>query len=305
MPSTDDLSSHISADDYKGFLRTYFQLIDGGQNLSLPSSLELSGIREGWSEILPGIAGGYTDEFLDGLSQFWAQIVKKQGGTIGDNFAKQILALIDGQPMPAMATASATESEPKPQSTGGAPSNPSSSSSAPTNAPSSSSSDSSNPTVESQISQNYYHFQAAAEFRIPDGKKIQQLLKTAIESEDALAFLVYHMANSPKTAKPNLPMSSVIFTIQQKWEDILMEDYSIQPEPTFVKAVASQWFGVVNLKGLPASKEKTDEIFNHLVQALQKKEAESKPKVASKPSTGPRQTLPNPILTKIKSIFKK
>ncbi len=309
MLSIDDLSNYIAADDYKGFLRCYFLIIDGGQNLSLPASLELPGIREGWSEILPEIVGGYTDEFIDGLSQYWHQIVKKQGGTIDDNFSKQILALIDGQPMPKAAAVDGPDNGsdgPSPAAKKKSPSAPSPSNNDSDESESGSSSggsgDTSNPTVESQISQSYYHFQAATEFRTPEPKKLQQLLDTAIENEDALTFMVYHLASIRKSGKASFPMSSVMPTIVKKWEEVLMEDYGIQPELTFVKAVASQWFGAVNLKGLPASKEKTEEIFNHFVQALQKKEAESKPKIGTTAKTPPK---PKPLFSKLKSIFKK
>ena len=111
MANSDQLSEFIAANDAKGFLICYMQCIDEGQNFSVPSSIELSKIKEGWEEILPGIGGGYTEEFIDSLASTWNSTVTKQGAKVTPTFAKEILAILQNKPMPKEKSASTPQTK--------------------------------------------------------------------------------------------------------------------------------------------------------------------------------------------------
>ena len=262
MPTTDDLSSYTMANDTKGFLLCYMQLVDSGMNLMVPTSLELDKAKEGWSEILPNVTGGYTDEFVDNLSQYWLSIIKKQGAKVTDTFAKEIIAIIENKPKPAAAQSKPVPAAAPQQQTA----SPAVSESAET--PSSAIPESRHApldSVASHISTSYYSYQSAVESDVLPKKDLNAQIKIALEKEQVEDFLIHHLSWARYNEKVKVPLSSVITIISQKWEEILMEVYESRPNKNFLKAVSAKWFYLVNQKGLPTTIEKMQEILYYLM----------------------------------------
>ncbi|MFC1617182.1 hypothetical protein ACFL2K_03080 [Candidatus Margulisiibacteriota bacterium] len=285
MPTTDDLSNYIQGNDIKGFMLCYMQLVDGGHNLSVPSHLELKGIQDGWQEILPNVTGGYSDEFVLELSKYWFSVVKKQGGKVGDNFTKEIIAIIEGKPTPNIQKKQAPK---KPIQTTDTEATPTVTS--PTNAPVGN-------EVASNISSHYYSYQGATETMLLSQKELTKNVREAINYGDANEFLVNYLSFSRHNERIQVPLSTVLKTISTGWENIILGKFNLKPSGVLVKAITSKWFYLVNHKGLPSTNEKMQDLLYYLISTLPKPENDS-----SEKKTVPIKE-PKGILAKIKYFF--
>lgn len=292
MPTTDDLSSYTMANDTKGFLLCYMQLVDSGMNLMVPTSLELDKAKDGWSEILPNVTGGYTDEFVDNLSQYWLSIIKKQGAKVTDTFAKEIIAIIENKPKPAAAQSKPVPAAAPQQQTA----SPAVSESAET--PSSTIPESRHApldSVASHISTSYYSYQSAVETSVLPKDQLNAKIKDALEKEKTEDFLVYYLSFARYQEKVKVPMTSVISNIMPKWEEILMEVFETRPNTPFLKALSAKWFYLVNQKGLPTTIEKMQDIL-YFLMANRQESPESTNSTQVPAKTGG-------LISKLKSLF--
>ncbi len=302
MASLDDLSVHTQNNDTKNFLLTYLQIIDEGQNLPVPTSLELPGIIEGWNEILPSVTGGYTDEFVEALSQYWLSIVKKQGGTVTETFTKELIGLIEGKPFKAPTGPSTKLQERPPMQQGPKmPNAPKAQETTPTEEeppqPTSTPADATteySEGISTKISSSYYSYQEAKDTDPIGEKEIPFKINLALNKNDADDFLIAYLSNIKHNKDIKVPITSVIDTIKERWEELLMGEFNHQPSKEFIKALSSKWFYLVNQKGLPTNKEKLEEYLYYLL-------ANKKPSIQLE--TAPPKS--GGFLNKFKSIFRK
>ncbi len=265
MASIEDLSGYVTNRDVKGFLRCYMSLVTTGVSLSVPTSLESEGAKDGWGQVFGQIGIGSDPPFLEELTPFWLTVVKKQGGKITPQFAEEILAVIDGKPMPTPASPAGTSA--KTPGAGAAPT---------PDTPSPSREDDIQPrdtldTVASSISPHYYKEQAARDTKPPDQSLLEQQAKKALKLENTDDFLVAHLSLSRHGIKPPVPISSVVGVIQSQWEEIVMNAFHHSLSDDFLAALSKRWFYLVNQKGLPVSISQYQDILFYLI-AQQEKE---------------------------------
>lgn len=303
MSQTSDLNGYISAQDAKGFLRTYMELVSGGQNLSIPTGLEPQPAKEGWLQILPGIGGGYTDEFVDALTDFWLQTVKQQGGTLTETFAEEIVAIIDGRPKPKGKAAAASSDAPAagggdaPAPAGGGTA---AVAQAAASAPGSSAVANSSQldTVASDISSSYYKEQDARDTKPLSKAELDSQVQKALESERVDRFLIPYLSLSRHGIKPVVPKSSVITMIRSQWEEILLNEFHIMGSTEYIQKLSARWFYLVNQKGLPIGLNDFEALSFFIV--ANEKEEEGK-KTATSQSTQPKARTG--FMGKLKSLF--
>lgn len=272
MSVNSDLSSYIQAGDYKKFLFSYLTIVQEGQNLPVPTSLEQSGAEEGWSQIVPNYNSGYNNEFIASLSQYWLSIVKQQGGTITENFAEQCLAIMQGRPKPADVKpnsgsggqANSSQGNP-PQAQGSAPAAAANASETPTPAASSSSSSGvAFNEVASNISSGYYKEQTAREQKTLPKEIIEKELKQALDKRDAESFLLHYLSLTRHDIKIAAPLTTMLPNIKEKWNEILMRKYSLMAEGDFLKDLSKHWFALVNTKGLPMTMAQYQDLYFYM-----------------------------------------
>lgn len=298
MPSVDDLSGYVQENDIKGFLLCYMQLVDEGLNLSVPTSLELPQVKEGWEQILPEITGGFSDEFVEQLSQFWLTTVTKQGAKVTPTFAKEIIAILENKPKPAAASAPPKQAPPAAPKAGIQPAGPKPAqgeaepvSHVPAPGPALD-------TVASHISSTYYSYQSAKESPLLPKDQLNEAIKQALAHEQADDFLIHYLSLSRHKEKVTVPLSSVLETIMAKWEEILMSVYSVRPSLAFLKALSAKWFYAVQFKGLPMHPEALQDLLFFLVSNQSKNPKPELENIAAKAE------VKQGFLKKITGIFK-
>lgn len=283
MANLEELSQYVLANEHKRFLRCYLNLIAQGYNLSIPARLEVDQIREGWLEILPGVTGGYSDEFVEALSHYWLSIVEVQGAKLTPTFAQECLDIIEGKPkaapvIPPAPLAQSAAASPKPKS-------------AEAPAPGKSelpdiSDRKPGPSldkVESNISTSYYKDQTVREAPVLPKEVIEARMHEALESGYPELFLTHYLSLSRHNIKLKLPMSSVLPQIKTGWNDLLMDQFSYMADDEFLKVLTARWFFLVNHLGLPATITKQQECYFY--QAAEMDEKKHTPMVSTKPQS--------------------
>ncbi|NQY75125.1 MAG: hypothetical protein HRT90_10285 [Candidatus Margulisbacteria bacterium] len=276
MADLSGLNQFVDSQDTKGFLRAYLQLVLDGYNLSIPSSLEMDGVKKGWEQVLQSFMGSINDPFLTELSSLWLRLVKQQGGKLTENFSVQMMALLDGKPKPQDIIPDQKEGPadqkgapadaPAPPQGGAAPSQENG---APQQSPAAENvppqADSGLDTVAPSISEGYYKHQTAEETSVPSKELLPKYIQKAIKEEKAKSFLIHYLSYSRYDIKPKVPLSSVKSVIQKSWEDILMTDFSAMPSSEFLSELSANWFYLVNQKGFPSSIPVLKKMLIHLL----------------------------------------
>lgn|GEM_PF-6519387 len=232
--NSSELLECIDQGDPYRFLRVYFQLIEQGQALSIPSSRDFKAAREAWSDIVLTISEGSYDEFLDQLTRYWVEVLKKQGGVITEQFAKDILAIIDQRVRPgAIETPPLTD---KVQVSTAAP-------------------------VAPLLSTDYQQLKAF----LPNTKdEAVAALKEALNKNKPEVFLRLYVAMCTYYEGFALPLSSSHGVIASKWDDIMAKQFAWVLPESFNKALTQLWFEVVSKNGLPSSNPTLMQILRHL-----------------------------------------
>lgn len=257
MPLISALSEAVQRNDHVGFLRTYMSMILEGDNLSVPGSLEAEKSKEAWTDVFQTLSIKFSEEFMTNLNRYWLSVVKKQGGKITETFSKEILDIIDNK-----APAGKKLSMP------------------PTNTASE------NPqadTVVLKISTDYYKHSLLHAERPAHKDDIDQKIMEALSKKQVDHFLKHYLSYTQVEIKPLVPLSTVLGVVSDRWEDIIMREYGVVPEPKFLSELSIRWFYLVNLKGIPINIEKLSELYLFIATSTQ-----PKPKAEKKPPEKPK-----------------
>ncbi len=220
-------------------------MLQDGSALSIPAILELEGAKKGWTQIIESL-GGAPDSFVTDVAQVWLPLIQRQGGTITVNFADQLLALLDGQPKPADVLPPGKEKGAAPPKEEAA--KPAAGASAvPVPEPPA--------EVSSKISDHYYGVKTLRESKPSSQAALQADIQKALDTQDAIAFLMAHLSFVRHGKMPQVPKSTVVAVIRSQWESILMDRFSWMPEDQFLDDLSKLWFYLVHQDGFPARAE--------------------------------------------------
>lgn len=85
------LADCIKNNDPEGFLKSYMMLVIAGKELSIPKSKNYTEVKRAWFDILYGVPGGFSEEFLIDISNIWLQIQRHIQGGSDQVLAKQMV----------------------------------------------------------------------------------------------------------------------------------------------------------------------------------------------------------------------
>lgn len=268
------LAECIKMNDHMGFLRSYMQLVIAGKNLHVPTSLEYMPVKEAWEEILFGVPGGYTDEFLINVSNIWIRLCQKQGNKIDDNFARDILDILEGKTVKKRSKTSSDETIttssklPKKEAVSFAPGMPMISHTTVDAITDKKRRAEANPKlsgVDGSVSQSYYVERDLSDFKLPPVNDMEKNMMAALKQRHVDTFLFNYLGMSKTQLSPRLPMTSVLDLIYLQWREILLERFSTMPPEIFLKQLSKRWFYLVNKRGLPSQINVIHAILHDLV----------------------------------------
>ena len=238
--SVSALQHAIDNADTQSFLLSYFQALDEGQNLSIPTHMETNGIQKGWEKVFEVLGLTSTPEFTSALSQHWFKVISQQGGQINDNFVKDVLNILQGQPSqpsPSEDTETETPAQAAPIT-----------------------------DVESQISDAYKTDQALRYATVEeDEATLKKNLNLALQHNHTALFLASYIKLNllDRTTYP-VPLSTVSSIIFDHFKEHIMRQFNQTQRQPFIQALTKQWFGLTNKYGIP----KTDIIRHQFLTDL-------------------------------------
>lgn len=270
---TNALISSINNNNPTEFLVTYFELIEEGQNLSVPSHLELSKISEGWNEILKSLNCEFTTDFLNELSTLWLSVIKKQGGQITDTFANDILKILNGPSGTASSEEESTISLSNPDNTNQAISQG---------------------RVVSNISSAYQQSEAMTMPRNRLSKKeaLKQLTYTYHDANPTGFIKSYLELTYYDSIQYPIPKTSLKNQLLIFWQEQFMRLLNDSQRDAFLGHVNQTWFNLTNKYGIPSSEKIQNQFINELIE----NENQYKPKIEL-----PKKELS--FFEKLKKIF--
>ncbi len=212
-----ELNLYVSRKDVIGFLRVYMRLVNEGRPLQLPSTQDLARAKSGWMACLQEVVESFSAEFVDKVAVYWLKLAQRHGNVTSPDFARDILTILHNQAwVPPKRPEAKT---PKFDSDAVAP----------------------------KISQRYYEH---AQEEVTEAR-IQKMVKKSISDNDADGFLIAYLSFIKINMAPQVPMSTVLDVISNKWEEIIAREFGVSVSSVFLLTLASRWYYIVNLKGLP------------------------------------------------------
>ncbi|MBT5856567.1 hypothetical protein HOH87_08060 [bacterium] len=254
MAQLTELSHFIETDDIKGFLKTYMILLKEGFTLSIPLETDVKKVVEAWTQIVSRISRRFEDSFVINLSKLWLISINKIGATVDDTFPLRMIQQLD----PDYIDEDQPDTLPSPQT------KPSSNGSLKIRLPEINGTEKPN-EISSNISPDYYAYEAAQKTVVPKTDAIENDIQEAIGSDNPNGFLVHYLSQVRLGKSPKLPMSSVLNIIQTQWEEILLSDLEVHPSDEFIDQVSAIWFHAVNQKGLPHTGESQEDMLIFLM----------------------------------------
>ena len=249
----------VESDDSQAFLIHYFEIIQSGLDLPIPSGLEADRIRKGWAKICQEIVQSEaSDAFIDALTTRWQAVITKQGGAITSDFVPKILALLEdkpyvphdnahrsrpkplGGPKPTLLSAKKVYprlSKPVPEST-------------PTTLPplgadevGTSISDSYRETERKQIAKEINSDEKREVLSESDYIKIKKALYTYYNQNAIKPFLIAYFKLSRHTALYKLPAltGDGVAAFYSQWRTIIMTCFKVPANDAFLHALHTVW----------------------------------------------------------------
>lgn len=296
---TDDaaakLSQLVSSGNAQAFLTQYLSMAGQGYNCPIPSSLEISGIKEGWEQIIgESLGASYDDEFIDDLSVLWSEAVTKQGGQITENFADQMLGIIQGtssgqsaapQSHAAPGTQKATQQSQTAQQSqammaqkhqakvNGAQGGNDSVQLSPEATGPSVSTPNYLQEVSSSISSDY---RALKTMTVPSMEKLKANMSDNIARNKPMLFLKNYLSQIKHNKRPDVPMELNHKAIRNRWERIITFGFGIA-HPEFLDKLTDYWLNLVHVSGPMTDPQALEKILEKIYINLSKEPQESTP----------------------------
>lgn len=237
--SVSTLQHAIDNADTQSFLLSYFQALDEGQNLSIPTHMETNGIQKGWEKVFEVLGLNSTPKFTSALSQHWFKVISQQGGQINDTFVKDVLNILTGQTSQPAATDTQTQTPVQADPIA---------------------------DVESQISDAYKTDQALRYTTVEeDEATLKKNLNLALQHNHTALFLAsYIKLNLLDHTTYPVPLSTISSIIFDHFKERIMRQFNQTQRQPFIQALTKQWFGLTNKYGIP----KTDIIRHQFLTDL-------------------------------------
>ncbi len=254
------LGEYIDKNIPKEFVKVYLICMAQGFQLSCPIEKNEDDLNKKWAIILAKYRREFSDEFCRGVAAFWLTLVSQCDPTSSD-FEYQLLSaakidqnevqeLVEKRPEKKKHT---TESEVPKQRAG-----------------------SDDPLTKPEISDRYIQRKLADSITFPEAQKIKDVVLKSLKSKSVDQFLVSYLSFSKYKIDIEVPKSTVPQTIRELWESIIMNQYSIMPDDHFLTDLTSEWFYLVNQKGIPTVNEQIEEILMVFLANKQSKKPRGK-----------------------------
>ncbi len=210
-----ELNIYVKRKDVVGFLRVYVRLVVEGRSLPMPSTIDVQRAKSGWLTCLQDVVGSFSADFVEKVAQYWVKLSQRHGNPSSPDFARDILTILHNQAWVPPKTSAPTQKF-------------------------------DTDAVAPQISQRYYNHG-----QILNEDQVQKLSQKCIRDNDADGFIIAYLALLKLEIRPQVPMSTVLDVISNKWEEIIVREFGVSPSDVFLLTIATRWFYIVNLKGLP------------------------------------------------------
>ncbi len=276
--------------DHVGFLKSYMQLVAVGKHLVVPTNDDYESVKNAWAEILYGVPGGYTDDFLINLTRLWMHVVASNDAPLDKQFPQIVIGFLDTEiaaaeaaipaspPVSAVVTESGEVEELPAVVAGPIPIK---------SVDVKTVSDDQRRLeqkpglmdVAGSISEQY--FDGSKSSPLPSVSEATGMLNKAFSDNEADTFLIAYLSVMLQSIRVDVPMSSVMDIIYGKWREILMARFNRVVSERFLKLLSNRWLFLVNQKGLPTTKAKLHAILQLLISE-QEKVREAKPGVPPK-----------------------
>ncbi|MSR88728.1 MAG: hypothetical protein EXS67_03630 [Candidatus Margulisbacteria bacterium] len=277
--------------DHVGFLKSYMQLVAVGKHLVVPTNDDYESVKSAWAEILFGVPGGYTDDFLINVTRLWMHVVVSSDAPLDTQFPQIVIGFLDAEiaaaaaaePVSTPVSAVVTESgevEELPAVTSGPISVKSVDVKTVSNDQRRMEQKPGLMDVAGSISEQY--FDGSKSLRLPSIPEATGILNKAFSENEADVFLIAYLSIMLQSIKVDVPMSSVMDIIYARWREILMGRFNKVVSERFLKSVSNRWLFLVNQKGLPTTKVKLHALLQLLISE-QDKVREAKPGLSPKP----------------------
>ena len=92
---------------------------------------------------------------------------------------------------------------------------------------------------------------------------IIRLAKQAIVTNESDAFLTLYLSLSLLDIKPVVPMSTLQHVIELKWEDIMRQEFEVDPSGIFLFKLTTRWFYLMHTQGLPTTLDHFKALYAH------------------------------------------
>jgi len=228
MAQLTDLSDLIYDNQPGPFVQTYLECLIEGYSLKFPMDTNKDALETAWTSIITKLESDFDEDFIPSVSKKWARLLSQVKGNIDSTTPKEFYELLTGEDyLTPLGDRKADRSY-------------YSRNMDPLKAP-----------KDGGVSDSYYK-QKEIEATTPlPIKEILKRKKAAFKDKDADLFLIYHLSIVRHQKTPKVPLSSLPETILQRWEEIVLKEYSKPLSDEFGAALASKWYYYVNQKGIP------------------------------------------------------
>ena len=134
------------------------------------------------------------------------------------------------------------------------------------------------PLTKPEISSAYRERQLAEAVSLPELDQLNKAHQKAFSSNNPDHFLISHLTFAKYGTAKLVPKSTVPQNIREGWESIIGEEFNTIANDEFLSALTNEWFYLVNQKGIPMTDEDQEEI---LVTFLAKKKRPEKTQASS------------------------
>ena len=229
MAELTDLPKFIKTGDVYNFIRTYVACINAGYSIGIPRQKDRDELEQAWTQLLQRVANDFDDEFLVDLVDEWELLLRGQDASSDKEFMQYAMKKL-GIRMATEAdasTASVAESGRYMQNNG----------------------------LKSSISQKYYDMEQAAGRSQVDSAQRLDKIQLSIKKNKAIPFLYYHLSVCQDGVIPQVPKSTVLSVLNNKWEEIILEAFNQIPSEDFLHDLSSEWAYLLTQHGIPTHAE--------------------------------------------------
>ncbi|RAP31290.1 hypothetical protein DID76_03130 [Candidatus Marinamargulisbacteria bacterium SCGC AG-414-C22] len=236
MYNITDLVDSVDRNDPVAFLMVYLNLIAQKTSLQLPTRLIPEEVAQQWRDIIPPKCGHCSDIFIEKLSTIWVELVTSHGGRMSDFFVQELITLLVHHKKN-KSLKSIVKGGPKIGM---------------------------NPNlmrVTPSISTEYFNENEILAIRPIPKEELEELIPRCLDKQNVVFFLSYYLELALLDSTLTVPKMSVLKDITAEWKRLILFTYKVDVKKTFLESLASVWYRLVHMYGIPFKAPKLKKIL--------------------------------------------